>query len=161
MKFVYTLLFLCFALTSQSQSIGVDVVSNAGSSNGNASHVINFTIGETFVGTITNSDSIDQGFWSGIAALNALSTEEFLFNNSIVTIYPNPVSDFFRIRIPDIDSYTFSLYNLNGQEVMNQKVNAILRDHQIDISSLAKGTYLLKLSVPETNENKVFKIIKK
>ncbi|MFD2562697.1 T9SS type A sorting domain-containing protein [Aquimarina rubra] len=161
MKIIYFILLLCFAVTSQSQSIEMNVISNSGGSNGNTSHMINFTIGETFIGTITNSESIDQGFWSGIAALNALSTEEFLFNESIVTIYPNPVSDFFTIHIPDINSYTFSLYNLNGQEVMTRKVNALLLNHQIDISSLAQGTYLLKLSVPQTNENKVFKIIKK
>ncbi|WP_299249718.1 T9SS type A sorting domain-containing protein [uncultured Aquimarina sp.] len=161
MKIIYTFMLLCFAITSQSQSIDTSVIANAGVINSNTSYTIAFTIGETFIGTITNSESIDQGFWSGIASLNVLSTEEFQFSNSAITIYPNPVLDFFSIRIPDSKSYTISLFNLNGQEIMNQKVNTSLVDKRIDIRSLSKGVYLLRLSIPSTNENKTFKIIKK
>ncbi|WP_298309663.1 T9SS type A sorting domain-containing protein [uncultured Aquimarina sp.] len=161
MKIIYTFMLLCFAITSQSQSIDTSAISNSGGSNSNTSHSITFTIGETIIGTITNSESIDQGFWSGIASLNVLSTEEFQFSNSAISIYPNPVLDFFTIRIPDINSYTISLFNLNGQEIIHQKINTSLVDNRIDISSLSQGVYLLKLSIPTTNENKTFKIIKK
>ncbi|WP_298544416.1 T9SS type A sorting domain-containing protein [uncultured Aquimarina sp.] len=161
MKIIYTFMLLCFAITSQSQSIDTSVIANAGGINSNASYTIAFTIGETFIGTITNSESIDQGFWSGIASLNVLSTEEFQFSNSAITIYPNPVLDFFSIRIPDSKSYTISLFNLNGQEIMNQKIDTSLVDKRIDIRSLSKGVYLLRLSIPSTNDNKTFKIIKR
>ncbi|WP_299443357.1 T9SS type A sorting domain-containing protein [uncultured Aquimarina sp.] len=161
MKTIYTLLLLCIASAIQAQSIDTSVISNSGDINSNASHIINFTIGESFIGSITNTQSIDQGFWSGVSSLNELSTEEFTDGNSIVTIYPNPASDFFTIRIPDIHNYTVSLYNLSGQLVFSQKVNATLLGNQIDISSLSQGVYILNLSVPETNEKKTFKIIKK
>ncbi|WP_299259903.1 T9SS type A sorting domain-containing protein [uncultured Aquimarina sp.] len=161
MKTISTFLMVWIVMATQAQSIDTSVISNSGSTNSNTSHIITFTIGETFIETITNSESIDQGFWSGIASLNVLSTEEFLFNNSTVTIYPNPVSDFFTIRIPDVNSYTISLFNLNGQEIMTKKLNTSLLGNRIDISTLPYGTYILRLSIPENNENKIFKIIKK
>ncbi len=161
MKIIYTLLFLCFAVTSQSQSIDTSVIANSGSTNSNTSYIVSFTIGETFIGTIVNSESINQGFWSGIASINALSTEDFLSNDNTMEIYPNPALDFFTIRIPDSDSYTISLFNMKGQKVITQKINTALLGNQIDISSLAQGTYILRLSIPEINEDKIFKIIKK
>ncbi|SEL73123.1 Por secretion system C-terminal sorting domain-containing protein [Aquimarina amphilecti] len=161
MKTISTFLMVWIVMATQAQSIDISVISNAGGTESNTSNILSFTIGETFTETISNSQSIDQGFWSGIGSLNQLSTEEFLTNIGVIRIHPNPVSDFFTISIPDINNYTISLYNLNGQEVITKEVNATLIGHQINISSLAQGTYILRLSIPETNENKVFKIIKK
>ncbi len=161
MKTLKILSLLCIASTIQAQSIDTSVISNSGGVNSNTSYTLNFTIGEPFIETISNSQSIDQGFWSSIASINELSTEEFQPENEVIKIFPNPVSDFFTIRIPNIDHYTASLYNLNGQEVLTQEINAAMINHQIDISSLAQGTYVLRISIPEINENKIFKIIKK
>ncbi|WP_027395377.1 T9SS type A sorting domain-containing protein [Aquimarina latercula] len=161
MKTLKILSLLCIASTIQAQSIDTSVISNSGGVSSNTSYTLNFTIGEPFIETISNSQSIDQGFWSGIGSLNQLSTEEFQPENGAIKIFPNPVSDFFTIRTPNIDHYTASIYNLNGQEVLTQEINTSMINHQIDISSLAQGTYVLRISIPEINENKIFKIIKK
>ena len=160
MKTISTILMICIAIASQAQSIDKSVIANAGDTNSNTSNSINFTIGETIVGTISNSSSIDQGFWSGIGLSNALSTEEIIVDNTTLAIYPNPVSTSFTIRIPDIDNYTFSLFNSSGQKVVSQKVTAAPLGNRIDISSLAQGVYMLSLSIPETNKTETFKIIK-
>jgi len=160
MKTISTILMICIALVSQAQSIDMSVIANAGGTNSNASNSINFTIGETFVGTISNSSSIDQGFWSGIGSSNTLSTEEIAVNNTTLAVYPNPVSTFFTIRISDVDRYTISLFNSNGQKVVSQKVTAAPLGNRIDISSLSQGIYMLSLTIPETNKTKTFKIIK-
>ena len=160
MKTISTILMICIALVSQAQSIDPNVIANAGGTNSNASNSINFTIGETFVGTISNSSSIDQGFWSGIGSSNTLSTEEIIVDTTTLTVYPNPVSTFFTIRISDVDRYTISLFNNNGQKVVSQKVTAAPLGNRIDISSLAQGVYMLSLSIPETNKTETFKIIK-
>jgi hypothetical protein len=58
--------------------------------------------------------------------------------------YPNPVKDVFRVSyVKEISSV--SVHNLLGQEVMNQKVNALASE--INMSGLSKGTYLVKVTV--------------
>ncbi len=154
---------LCIGFLSivslQGQSIDTSVLSTTGNTISNASYAINFTIGETLIGTITNSQSVDQGFWSGIASLNTLSTETFLPSSSSVTIYPNPVSNYFTIRIPDSNHYSISLFDLTGQEVITKDISTSPLGDQIDISSLSQGSYILRLSVSNTDIGN-FKIIK-
>ncbi|MFC4816941.1 T9SS type A sorting domain-containing protein [Flavobacterium sp. GCM10023249] len=58
--------------------------------------------------------------------------------------YPNPVKDIFRISyVKEISSV--AVYNLLGQEVLTQKVNAL--SSEINMTSLSKGTYLVKVTV--------------
>jgi len=160
MKTIYTFLLLCIAFSLQAQSIDTSVISNSGGTNSNTSHILTFTIGETFIGEISDSESIAQGFWSGIASQSVLSTDEFLQDNTVISVYPNPVSDFFVIKIPNSNRYDMSLFNSKGQKVLTQKINTTISGDRIDISSLSQGIYILSLSIPETKENKTVKIIK-
>jgi len=160
MKYTFTFIVLSFTFIINAQSIDTSVIANSGGINSNASNILNFTIGETFIGPISNTASIDQGFWYGAISSNTLSTEEIAVNNTTLAVYPNPVSTFFTIRISDVDRYTISLFNSNGQKVVSQKVTAAPLGNRIDISSLSQGIYMLSLTIPETNKTKTFKIIK-
>ncbi|MHA7058628.1 T9SS type A sorting domain-containing protein [Aquimarina sp. M1] len=159
-KTISTFLLYCLAFVSNAQSIDTNVVSNAGGTNANTSHIITFTIGETFIRTISDSQSVEQGFWSGIAAQNILSTAEFQTDGRAIVVYPNPVSDFFTIRIPDIANYQLSIFNVSGQKVLSREVSPSPQGDRINISSLAKGIYMLTLFNTEVNDTKTFKIIK-
>ena len=75
MKTISTFLVLWLAMITQAQSIDTSVISNSGGTHSNANNSINFSIGETIIGTISNSQSLDQGFWSVIGIQNTLSTE--------------------------------------------------------------------------------------
>ncbi|MDR6969496.1 hypothetical protein J2X31_003529 [Flavobacterium arsenatis] len=77
------------------------------------------------------------------------------FDTSGFTSYPNPVNDILNIshtgKITNV-----AVYNILGQEVVSKNVNA--SHSKIDMSDLAKGTYLVKV----TGEDgmKVIKVVK-
>lgn len=78
-------------------------------------------------------------------------------NEQNILIYPNPASDRLIIdtRQNNID-LNLTLYNINGQEIMQKQIKNIVTD--LDISSLKKGIYFVRLINDRTVE--VRKIIK-
>ena len=70
---------------------------------------------------------------------NTLNTEEFESKSTEINIFPNPSSDRIEISI-DENLDEVSIFNLNGQLVLNKKGSKT-----IDISTLSKGVYILKL----------------
>jgi len=62
------------------------------------------------------------------------------------TVYPNPAKD--ELRISNVDQGTVSIYNLNGQLVLEkQNVNG---SSKLDVSNSENGTYIVKV-VTDTN----------
>lgn len=64
-----------------------------------------------------------------------------------VKIYPNPITDlsFIEFENPDNNSYTFTLYNMKGQQVRilkDIKTNKIL----LELKDLSKGIYFFQLN---------------
>ncbi|MDI1254788.1 MAG: T9SS type A sorting domain-containing protein [Flavobacterium sp.] len=77
------------------------------------------------------------------------------FEKGKLTYYPNPVTDVLHFTATDaIDSV--SIYTLLGQEVITKTVSANGAD--IDMSFLAKGTYLARVTIGKTVKN--IKVIK-
>ncbi len=68
------------------------------------------------------------------------STKEFPYESHI-TIYPNPASDILYIESQALIS-SINIYNLNGQLLSTESSKSL-----IEISHLAKGVYLLNLSL--------------
>ncbi len=75
--------------------------------------------------------------------------------NSGVTIYPNPAKD--RISIMGIQNQKINLaiYDCTGALVMQKQ---LLNNNQIDVSSLSKGIYLMKII--NSNKDLTYKFIK-
>ncbi len=77
------------------------------------------------------------------------------FNNEGFSYYPNPVVDILRLSYTqNIDKV--EVMNMLGQVVLNKTINA--NESNIDMSSLAKGTYMVK--VVADNQIKTIKVIK-
>jgi hypothetical protein len=77
------------------------------------------------------------------------------FNESDLTVYPNPVKDILTLSLArNITNVT--ILNLLGQEVMTKEVND--NYFQIDLSHLSAGAYLLRITA--NNQQKNIKIIK-
>jgi hypothetical protein len=75
--------------------------------------------------------------------------------NTALQLYPNPVQNSFNLLF-DKEISTVSIFNLIGQEVIAKSLNS--KEGIIDISILATGTYLVK--VTSNGEVKTTKIIK-
>ena len=76
-----------------------------------------------------------------------------------IGIFPNPTSDKVNITLSDndrLESTMVAVYNLIGKQVLVQKTTA--NTLELDMSSLAKGTYLLKIDTNNSTYTK--KIIK-
>ena len=77
------------------------------------------------------------------------------FNESDLTVYPNPVKDILTLSLArNIKNVT--ILNLLGQEVVTKEVNDNF--FQIDLSHLSAGAYLLRITT--NNQQKNIKIIK-
>ncbi|MFC3161156.1 T9SS type A sorting domain-containing protein [Chryseobacterium arachidis] len=71
-----------------------------------------------------------------------------------ISIYPNPAADFIYIKnIQGLNNYT--IFDASGRTVLQDS----LHEDKINISSLIKGSYLLKIVTKERSYN--FKFIKK
>jgi len=73
-------------------------------------------------------------------------------------IFPNPTSDKITIqtKTPTPQSYVLSVKNIQGQEVLSEKIN-FADSYSIDVSGLSNGVYILNLQ--NEKENFVKKII--
>ena len=58
-------------------------------------------------------------------------------------IYPNPANNFLNIVSNSIGINTISIYNLHGQEVLNNKVNG--NQIRLNISELSNGVYIMDI----------------
>jgi hypothetical protein len=64
-------------------------------------------------------------------------------------IYPNPANNSLNIVSYAVGINTISIYNLNGQEVLNTKVNA--NQIRLNTSNLANGVYIIDIKSNDTS----------
>lgn len=71
-----------------------------------------------------------------------------------ISVYPNPAKDFINVKLVGQSKYQVSLYNLQGKLILLE-ANA----NQIDVTSVASGTYLLEILETVSGERIVEKVI--
>ena len=118
-----------------------------------------YSVGQLVYTTNTGSGTVTQGVQQSVE-LYTLSNPELTTVNLTAVAYPNPTSDYVVLVISDtnLTNLSYTLYDLQGKVVakgLTAQVNT-----QIDMQSLATGTYVLKVN-QNNQELKKFKIIKK
>ncbi|WP_309641696.1 T9SS type A sorting domain-containing protein [Flavobacterium sp.] len=112
------------------------------------------TPGDTiYIGVWKYGTSLDGDFQ--LSAYDASLLSNDTFETSSFKAYPNPVKDMLNLSYSKNIS-NVAIYNLLGQEVNAKSTNANLS--QIDMSNLANGTYLVKVTAD--NQIKTIKVIK-
>ena len=91
---------------------------------------------------------IDNVVWSSTLSTVGFDNENFRY-------YPNPVKDVLHLSY-DKNITKVTVYNVLGQEIMIKNNNG--NQYQLDMSSLASGTYLVK--VMADNAEKTVKVLK-
>ncbi|MBL0329601.1 MAG: T9SS type A sorting domain-containing protein [Bacteroidetes bacterium] len=73
--------------------------------------------------------------------------------NTSILIYPNPASNQLTInyKVEDTDEAVFEIYNLIGEKVMIQVLNASKNEQTISVSLLNSGVYFYKYSINGRN----------
>lgn len=82
-----------------------------------------------------------------------LSIDNFSLDD--IFIYPNPTSDILNIKLNKNEILDYSVYDVLGQNIMNNKLN--IQRGLIDVSHLKNGIYFLTIS----DVNLTYKFIKK
>lgn len=109
---------------------------------------------DKYIGIRMNSEAFHTvAYLDNIVWDQALSTTEF--QNDSFTYYPNPVEDVLNLSY-DKNITKVVVYNVLGQEMMISLNNS--NQSKLDMSSLANGTYLVKVTADNTE--KTIKVIK-
>jgi hypothetical protein len=135
------------------------VVSTSGESLGNGSGSISYTIGEGVAQTLTQGDkTLTQGFQQSSISVSILN--ELTDIGYVISVFPNPVSDELNLKIDkeSVDGMFFILYDNNGKQVLQKKVES--PETTIPVSNMSSGIYVMKIFSGAT-ELKSFKVIKK
>ena len=83
-----------------------------------------------------------------LSGSTSLSYSDFSFNQHY--IYPNPAKE--NIYFSGIGNFEYLIYNILGENVLNGKSN----DNKININSLKKGIYILKMNIDGEIINRKF-----
>ena len=158
------LLFLLFMLAgihfSAAQTLTPQVVSVAGTSADNGDVYLSWTIGQTVSQTFSaDTLMLTQGFEQGEVSVTPIS-EGLKTLEADVRVYPNPVQSRLSVDFHSSGNETvrLRLMNLSGRVVLNRAVTSFSNTHEINLSQVPSGTYLLKVSVE--NKVKTFKVVK-
>jgi Secretion system C-terminal sorting domain len=125
---------------------------------------VNYSLGQTTYTTNRNSaGSVSQGVQQPfeISVVSGIEVKSIQLECSI---YPNPTTDFLRLKLQDIIStnLSYQLYDINGKQIISKKVEG--SDTEISLQGQKSGTYFLKVLQLKGTSNqqaiKVFKIIK-
>jgi hypothetical protein len=146
--------FASFTLHAQQtvDASGGDATGSGGSSS--------YSVGQIVYTTHTGSNgSVSQGVQQSFEIFT-LSNAALSTVSLTATTYPNPTSDYVVLAISDanLPDLSYALYDIQGRAVT--KGQATQSKTQIDMQSLATGTYVLKVN-QNNQELKTFKIIKK
>src|SRR5690606_40866032 len=118
---------------------------------------------ENFItqGNLLEPDEEDGSTYGGLV-YTYFSTEEpvssSVFDKKKISIYPNPTENVLHLT-GEIEDFTkIEIYNLQGQRVFQQPINAS-EIISVDINSLASGVYLLTIS--NTTDKQTYRVVKK
>jgi len=70
-----------------------------------------------------------------------------------VSVYPNPATEYFAVKLSNATEAHISLFNIIGQNVIETKATAA--ETKLDVSNLPKGNYVLSVKAANENFNKV------
>ncbi|RZJ70206.1 T9SS type A sorting domain-containing protein [Flavobacterium sp.] len=122
------------------QDSGTTVLSNGFSYNSLITDA-DVTVGQTYFVRVSGYSAASQGtFCLEISTNEQLGTGDL--EKDSLKAYPNPVKDILTLENAS-DISDVHVYNILGQEVISKKIDAA--NAQIDMSALAKGTYVVKV----------------
>jgi hypothetical protein len=135
--------------------LGQEVVSSQGGSYFSSSVVVDFTVGEIVINTVTgNSLVLTHGFHQ--PNLNLTEIEEHVPNFDAI-VYPNPSSNLLTISTKDFNNVNYKLYDSKGSLIVQN--NLSFEKTEVQVNQLASGLYSLIL-IRNNARLKTFHLIK-
>lgn len=107
---------------------------------------INDSVPITFTYTSSTGCNLDTVIYVSVLDPNANAIAAF--NNGPLGIYPNPAETSISVSLPiaSAENHELMLFDAAGKILLEEPINGNQTTHQIDISTLAKGVYILRLN---------------
>ena len=166
MKLSFCCMAICLAvsLSSFGQEKNQSVIAAAGDVSKSATIILEWTVGEPAVETITSPSSIlTQGFHQPLLQVQKISaTKEAVASKNTFRVYPNPATSIINIEPEKISDVTLliSLVDINGKVIMNNNLPAKSAAVKLNVTNLSQGTYFLRISNAAGVLQGEYKIIK-
>lgn len=140
---IFLLSFQC-SVFSQTNALNLKIFSGENKSiELNTLRKITFSAGNMVMNFLNSTsdeiamNSIEKMFFGTFTSLSNLSDSDLL-------IYPNPGTDYIKIKNVSVVNQTIKVYDLNG--ILHFSLTISSSDSKIDVSGLNKGVYLLKVN---------------
>ena len=142
-----------FVFSLHAQKITPTVIANAGNVVKNATHSLEWTLGEFMTETLKNSSgSITQGFHQ--ANLTVVALDEVQIEG--LDVFPNPVSTTLTIKNQSEEDLKFQISHITGVSVFTDKI--LRGTESLNFANYPAGVYIL--SFENSKGIKTFKIEK-
>jgi hypothetical protein len=151
-------IILFLIVTCCSRLLAQQVVATAGSTLGNATGSISYTIGEGVAQTLTKGDkTITQGFHQTNISVSMISELEDL--GFSISVFPNPTSDVLTLKLTkeNVSGLQYLIFDINGKLISQKNLGSA--ETIVPVVQLTVGFYILKVQYG-TKELRSFKIIK-
>ena len=164
MKKVYLLVlfFLFFNAVYAQNLLTPSVISSAGGVSKLADIQLEWTLGETAIGTVSETSRMyTVGFNQPIIIRQNLLSKNVI-NRSVIKVFPNPVKDILTVQIQlvNFNSAKIILTNIFGETITERSVNTALSTINIPLQNLIAGIYFLRALDLNGNLLSNYKIIK-
>jgi hypothetical protein len=156
MKPILVLFVLLFAATATDAQ---QVVSSSGNTSSAAGYIVDWTLGEPVIETISGSNHIlTQGMHQTKLLVTAISEMEL--HGLEVKVFPNPTGRFLKLEIIQTgnEQFFYEISDITGRKSVRKEMQA--NTEEIDMDSFVSGIYLLNVVSQNHKNVKVFKIIK-
>ena len=143
---------------------GIQAQESVNATGGNASGsggTVSYSVGQVTYQTHTRTNGSVAGGVQQPYEISVVTTiEEAKGINLVVSVYPNPTTDFLTLSINefDISNLSYQLYDMNGKHLKSEKITG--NQTRIVMSNLVPANYFVKV-IQGNKEVKTFKIIKK
>ena len=171
MKHVFTILIILIlgsapVLQAQSAqaSLSPQVIASMGGFFSNEAGSLSWTMGETVIATHTSAANdlyLTHGFQQPTYFLD-VSAEKIKLPDFRVKVYPNPATDFIRVEweTETQKEVIVELYDLIGRRVSQKKSDDSANHIQINMQSLQRSAYLLKVYTKDRKYSRTYRVVK-
>ena len=98
-------------------------------------------------GSASSSTDQVEDFTTPPPGPNCTLSANYFENEDMIKVYPNPSNGMINIAINNYSGeLNIQIFDLNGRKVYNQNVNDFNLEKALDLNSLQKGIYLLKMN---------------
>jgi len=101
-----------------------------------------------FMITATDNDNAEDTYLDGTYIVSTSSSSNMNPDLNNLQIFPNPVKDKLTIKLPvNCPEITISLFNILGNEIVNETIRNYSEDYIVYFSDKPKGVYFLNISI--------------